>query len=71
MHIDGSVARPPAALIAGVSIMLPNVLEAQQCTEQLVNSPDHGLVQQITCCGTSACCSTQWKENTLVFQTCS
>ena len=59
-----------AVLMAGVSVMLPSVLGAQQCTKQLVNSSQHGWVQQITCCGTGGCCSTQWKESTLVFQAC-
>jgi len=57
------------AAAAGLSLLLPQALSAA-CTKRLVNDPDHGWVQEITCCGDEACCSTRWKDTQLVSQIC-
>ena len=58
-----------AALMGGASIFLPSALEAA-CVEKLVNTSEYGMVQEITCCGDTTCCSTQWQGSTLIDQFC-
>jgi hypothetical protein len=64
------IRRAAAALLMGAaSILLPGALEAA-CITRLVDTSDFGMVQQITCCGDTTCCNTQWQGSTLVRQFC-
>jgi hypothetical protein len=69
MYANRFFRRAAAAALMSGATMLPSALDAS-CSEKLVNSSDHGWVQEITCCGSTTCCTTTWNGSTLVDQVC-